>query len=176
MPRDAQDHAVTVAFEEAARAFDHAVEGYLMHRANAAQRIAPVLAADPEFGMAHVLRGYLPMTAYDGAFLPRSREALAEARRHLARATPRERAPAEALSFWIDGEVGRALSTWEDILAEHPRDVLAFRMHHFVAFWSGMPERMLAGVERVLPRWSASVPGWGAVLASRAFAHEECCS
>ena len=114
------------------------------------------------------------MTAYDDTFLPRAREALAEARRHLTRATPREQAHAEALSFWIDGEVGRALSTWEDILAEHPRDVLAFRMHHFVAFWSGMPERMLAGVERVLPRWSASVPGWGAMLASRAFAHEEC--
>ena len=47
-------------------------------------------------------------------------------------------------------------------------------MHHFIAFWSGRPERMLAGVERVLPRWSASVPGWGAVLACRAFANEEC--
>ena len=174
MPRDAQDHTVSAASDEAARAFDHAVEGYLMHRVDAAQRIAPVLAADPGFGMAHVLRGYLPMTAYDGTFLPRAREALAEARRHLARATPRERAHAEALSFWIDGEVGRALSAWEDIISEHPGDVLAFRMHHFVAFWSGMPERMLAGVERVLPRWSAAVPGWGAVLASRAFAHEEC--
>ncbi|MBL6454546.1 tetratricopeptide repeat protein [Belnapia sp. T6] len=174
MPRDAQDHAVTAASEGAVRAFDHAVEGYLMHRADAAQRIAPVLAADPEFGMAHVLKGYLPMTAYDGTFVPRAREALAEARRHLSRATLREQGHVEALSFWIDGEVSRALSTWEDILAEHPRDVLAFRMHHFVAFWSGRPERMLAGVERVLPRWSASVPGWGAVLASRAFAHEEC--
>src|SRR4051794_29508318 len=87
MPRDAQDNTVTAASEEVARAYDRAVEGYLMHRADAAQRIAPVLAADPGFGMAHVLRGYLPMAAYDGAFVPRAREALAEARRHLARAT-----------------------------------------------------------------------------------------
>jgi hypothetical protein len=110
MPRDAQDHAVTAASEGAVRAYDLAVEGYLMHRADAAQRIAPVLAADSGFGMAHILRGYLPMTAYDGAFVPRAREALAEARRHLARAAPRERAHAEALAFWIDGEVGRALA------------------------------------------------------------------
>jgi tetratricopeptide (TPR) repeat protein len=47
-------------------------------------------------------------------------------------------------------------------------------MHHYNAFWSGRPERMLAGVERVLPRWSEAVPGWGAVLACRAFAAEEC--
>jgi hypothetical protein len=55
------------------RAYDRAVEGYLTHRADAAQRIGPLLAADPEFGMAHVLRGYLPMTAYDAAFVPRAR-------------------------------------------------------------------------------------------------------
>ena len=59
-------------------------------------------------------------------------------------------------------------------MEEHPRDVLAFRLHHFNAFWSGRPERMLAGVERVLPHWPADLPGWGAVLACRAFANEEC--
>jgi tetratricopeptide (TPR) repeat protein len=174
MPRDAQDHAITAASEDAVQAYEHAVEGYLLHRADTAQRIAPVLAADAGFGMAHVLRGYLAMTPFDGAFVPRAHEALAEARGHLAHATPRERAHAEALSFWIEGELDRALAAWEEILADHPRDVLAFRMHHFNAFWFGRPERMLAGVERVLPRWSAQVPGWGAVLACRAFASEEC--
>src|SRR5918998_1911247 len=174
MPRDAQDHAVTAASDEAVRAYEHAVEGYLFHRADTMQRIAPVLAADPGFGMAHVLKGYLAMTPFDGAFVPRAREALAEARGHLARATPRERAHAEALSLWTEGEIDRALAAWEEILEAHPRDVLAFRMHHYNAFWSGRPERMLAGVERVLPRWSDAVPGWGAVLACRAFAAEEC--
>ena len=53
MPRDAQDHEVTAASGEAVRAFDHAVEGYLTQRADAAQRIAP------GFGMAHLLKGYL---------------------------------------------------------------------------------------------------------------------
>jgi tetratricopeptide (TPR) repeat protein len=172
--RDAQDHRITAASEEAVRAYEHAVEGYLFHRADTAQRIAPVLAADPEFGMAHVLKGYLAMSPFDCAFVPRAREALAEARGHLARATSRELAHAEALSFWIDDEVDRALVVWEEILADHPRDVLAFRMHHYNSFWSGRPERMLAGVERVLPRWSVQVPGWGAVLACRAFANEEC--
>jgi tetratricopeptide (TPR) repeat protein len=174
MPRDAQDHAVTAASDEAVRAYEHAVEGYLFHRADTMQRIAPVLAADPGFGMAHVLKGYLAMTPFDGAFVPRAREALAQARGHLARATRRERAHAEALSLWTEGEIDRALAAWEEILEAHPRDALAFRMHHYNAFWSGRPERMLAGVERVLPRWSDAVPGWGAVLACRAFAAEEC--
>jgi hypothetical protein len=33
---------------------------------------------------------------------------------------------------------------------------------------------MLAGVERVLPHWSAQTPGWDTVLACRSFANEEC--
>ena len=175
MPRDAQGNAVSAASENAVRAFDHAVHGFLTYRADTAQRLGPMLAADPEFGMAHVLKGCLFMTPFDAAFLPRAREALAEARACLSRAgTGRERAHAEALSFWVEGEIDRALSVWEDVMEEHPRDVLAFRLHHFNAFWTGRPERMLAGVERVLPHWPADLPGWGAVLACRAFANEEC--
>jgi tetratricopeptide (TPR) repeat protein len=174
MPRDAQDYDVTAASEDTVRAYDHAIEGYLTYRADTGQRLAALLAADPEFGMGQVLKGYLTMTPFDGSLVPRAREALAEARRHLAGVTPRERAHAEALSHWVEGEIGRALTAWEEILAEHPRDVLAFRMHHFNCFWSGRPEWMLAGVERVLPHWSAQVPGWGSVLACRAFASEEC--
>ncbi|WP_431267929.1 hypothetical protein [Dankookia sp. P2] len=67
----------------------------------------------------------------------------------------------------------RALAAWEGILAEHPRDILAFRLHHFCAFWLGRPETMLASVERVLPAWSREIPGYGGVLACRSFANEE---
>ena len=175
MPRDAQGNAVSAASEDAVRAYDHAVAGYLTYRADTGRRLAPMLAADPEFGMAHVFKGCLLMAPFDAATVPRAVEALADARRCLSRlGTPRERAHAEALSAWIDGEIGRALAVWEEILEDHPRDVLAFRLHHFNAFWSGSPERMLAGVERVLPHWPADLPGWGAVLACRAFANEEC--
>jgi tetratricopeptide (TPR) repeat protein len=175
MPRDAQGNAVSAASESAARAFDHAVEGYLTYRADTAKRLPPMFAADPEFGLAHVLKGCLLMAPFDAALVPGARGALADADRCIARgATHRERAHAEALRFWTENEIDRALAVWEDILEDHPRDVLAFRLHHFNAFWTGRPERMLAGVERVLPHWPADLPGWGAVLACRAFANEEC--
>ncbi len=56
MPRDAQGHAVTAASDAAQRAYDHAIEGYLTYRADTGQRLAALLAADPEFGMAQVLK------------------------------------------------------------------------------------------------------------------------
>ena len=175
MPRGAQGNAVSAASEVAVRAYDHAVEGFLTFRADTARRLPPVLAADPEFGMAHVLKGCLLMAPFDSALVPGARAALTDARRCIARgATHRERAHAEALAFWTEGEIDQALAAWEEILEDHPRDVLAFRLHHFSAFWTGRPERMLAGMERVLPHWPADLPGWGAVLACRAFANEEC--
>lgn len=175
MPRDVQGNAVSAASEHAARAFDHAVAGYLAYRADTARRLPPMFEADPDFGMAHVLKGCLFMAPFDAALAPRAREALADARRCMARgATHRERAHAAALAAWSEGEIDRALAVWEEVLEDHPRDVLAFRLHHYNAFWHGQPERMLAGVERVLPHWPADLPGWGTVLACRAFANEEC--
>lgn len=174
MPTDAQGNLLTTTSEDAARAFDHTVEGYLGFRADTAQRLATLLATHPDLGMAHLIKGYLSMLPCDAGFVPRARQALADAQEHLARATPRERAHAQALAHWIDGDIDPALTVWEQILADNPRDVLAFRLHHFAAFWCGRPEQMLAAVQRVLPHWSASVPSWGAALACSAFANEEC--
>ncbi len=93
MPRDAQGDAVSAASEDAVRAYDHAVEGYLTYRADTARRLAALLEADPEFGTAHVLKGCLLMAPFDATLVPRAREALADACRCLSRggATHRER-------------------------------------------------------------------------------------
>ena len=49
--------------------------------------------------------------------------------------------------------------TWEQILDEHPLDVLAFRLHHFLAFWYGRPEVMArAGRCRVRALERPSLP------------------
>ena len=64
--------------------------------------------------------------------------------------------------IWIDGEPDRAAAIWEQILGEHPRDVLAFRLAHFVNFWLGRPDVMLASVLGVERHWSAGLPGYGA--------------
>ena len=63
---------------------------------------------------------------------------------------------------------------WDQILLNHPRDVLAFRLAHFVNFWLGRPDEMLASVERVTPAWSPELPGYVSLLACRCFASEEC--
>jgi len=51
--------------------------------------------------------------------------------------------------------------------------VLAFRLHHFQAFWHGRPDLMVAQADTALRHWSPELAGWPALLACRCFAHEE---
>ena len=92
--------------------------------------------------MLQVLKGCFAMLAYKPQHVQGARDALAAAEPALARATERERAARRrAGAPGPKDEMDRALAIWEQILADHPRDVLAFRLHHFCAFWLGRPER-----------------------------------
>ncbi len=162
-----------MASDEAVAAWNHLVSGYLGYRADAPARLKALLAADAEAPMAHVMRGSFAMLAFNRAYVPAAREAASTAARLAASATPREQAHAAALSAWADGALETALSTWRGILAEHPHDVVAFRMHHFLAFWMGRPEEMAASAASVRPAWDASVPAHSAMLGCFAFAAEE---
>jgi tetratricopeptide (TPR) repeat protein len=174
MFQDAHGLHVTATSVAAVQAFDAALMGYLKYRADTPQRLATLLGVDPAFGMAHCLKGYFAMLSYKQAAVPMAEAAVSDARRLTDRATSRERAHVAALQLWIDGEPDRAASVWEQILSEHPRDVLAFRLAHFVNFWLGRPDAMLASVLGVERHWSDELPGYGAILACRCFAHEEC--
>jgi tetratricopeptide (TPR) repeat protein len=171
MATDAQGLSLTAASDAAAAALDHTVAGYLSYRADAGARLKALLALDPEMPMAQVLKGAFAMLAYNAAQLPRAREAAAAAARLAG--TDRERAHAAALAAWAEGDLDAALAGWEAIMAAHPHDILAFRLHHFSAFWLGRAGQMLRAVEAVAPRWSAAIPGYGSILACRCFAQEE---
>jgi tetratricopeptide (TPR) repeat protein len=174
MREDSQGLALSTDSDQAAAAFAHVIAGYLGYRADLPARMAALMAADAEFGLAHCLQGYMAMLGFKQALVPAARQAAASAARLTAHATPRERRHAAALAAWVDGELEQAIAIWEAILAEHPHDVLAIRLSHFVNFWLGRAADMAASIERVLPHWSVSMPGYATLLACRCFALEEC--
>ncbi len=173
MHSDIRGLEITAASAEAVRAFDYAIDGYLTYRADIPQRLGAVFALDPEFGMAHVLKGYFAMLAYKQAALPMARQALHDAWRYINTGTPREHAHVAALEAWVDGQPDRAAEVWDQILCDHPHDILAFRLAHFVNFWLGRPEAMLSSVLSVEKHWSEAQPGYNSILGCRCFAHEE---
>ncbi len=173
MLTDSQGLAMTAPSSAAVEAFDHTVAGYLGYRADLPKRLEALLRAAPDMPMALVLKGYLMMLAFKQANLGAARAALAAAEINATSVTPRERAHMAALAAWIKGDVESTLRIWEQILSQDPRDVLAFRLHHFTAFWMGQAERMARSVDRVMPAFGDTEATTAALLACKAFAYEE---
>src|SRR6187401_2126087 len=109
---------------EGAAAFDRTLIGYLKYRADSGQRLADTLAADGEFTLAHCLKGYFAMLSYKQANVPTAQDAAQNARRFGAKAMPREQSHVASLAAWIGGDLDGALGVWEQILSQHPLDVL----------------------------------------------------
>lgn len=87
----------------------------------------------------------------------------------------RERAHAGALQEAVlHGDYRSARAGYDRLLHEAPRDFLALWASQLVDYYLGEPQATRARVERVLPGWSASNPGYHAVLAMHAFGLEEC--
>ncbi|HUH86358.1 MAG TPA: tetratricopeptide repeat protein, partial [Stellaceae bacterium] len=174
MPKDQHGLAITTSSEDAAQGFDGAFQAYLKYRADLPQHLARTLAADPEFGLAHCLSGYLALLSLKLANVAAAAAAARAARAMTVKATAREQAHVAALEAWIAGDIDGSLRIWDDLVRQHPTDLLAFRLAHFHNFWLGRRDAMRASAEQVLPNWDREMSGYGTVLSCRCFAEEEC--
>src|SRR5258705_10714019 len=113
MHHDIRGLPITTASARSAAAYDHLVAGYLTYRADTPDRLAAVLEADPDFALAHCMKGYFAMLAFKQAVVPMAVELARTAASLAADATPRERSHIAALSPWAGGELDRAIGTWE---------------------------------------------------------------
>src|SRR3974390_2155280 len=155
MARDQHGLEISTTSDDGAKAFDAAITGFLKYRADMPLRVKARTLADPEFALGQCLSGYLGMVAYKQANVEAAAKALESARALEAHANARERAHIRALGLWVGGRMDKALGVFDQIIAEHPTDILAFRLAHFGHFWSGEPRAMRASVDQALPRWSA---------------------
>ncbi len=165
---------VTTADAEAVVALNETLLSYLAIGRKTGGLLKSVFETDPDMIMAHCLKGYFFLLMASGPLQERVPKVLAVAEKGLASATPREQAHVQALKHWAGADPGAAARVWEDILAEHPLDLLAMRLAHHTYFYLGASGEMLESVERIIGAWDESLPGYGFVLGMRSFALEEC--
>lgn len=152
-------------------ALGRVVRRWLEYRADAGRELKSLLETAPEMPMAVVLQAAFLLLIGSAATRPRA-AALALRARELAR-SPDERAHAEALLAWSEGDLAAARRCWDAVLDRDPHDLLALRLQHLSLFWEGDGPGMRAALERRLPAWREADPGFGFVLGMHAFALEE---
>lgn len=170
---DNQDLAITVENSTALAAYNQAMSDLLEYRLTAMPSVKHALEIEPSFCMAHCLRGYMLMmyssfNVYDNASV-----ALENAKRCAQNASLREQRHVRALEFWRLGDLHSACAQWQQILIDHPHDILALRLHHFVSFWMGRTEVLQSAPAAVLPAWTPEMPNYGNVLGMLAFGLQE---
>lgn len=170
---DVRGVPLTAIGVSAVGAYDRAVDAYLSSAGDTAARVEDAVLSDPGMPMAHCLKGYLLLLAGLPDTVARAPASLGAARRLAQSGTSRERAHVAALDAWCAGDLRGAIDTLEAILLDHPRDILAFRLAHYLHFFIGDLHPMRDSAARVLARWDEAVPGYGYVLGCRAFALEE---
>src|SRR5262245_52258119 len=116
MLHDSQELPISTASGLAAAAFSRTIASLLKFRLDTRDHISAALKADPDFALAHCLKGYLVMLTYRQASVPAAKGACARARELSGDVTPRERLHIEALDAWAGGNLDRALNIWESIL------------------------------------------------------------
>jgi len=173
--KDQRGIAFTAASRDAVERFDATMDEYVHFGTDTGARLKETLAADPEFAMAHVLRGCFMQLFCIPALTEKAGQSLAKARQasESRGADPREGHHIAALAAWISGDMDTALEHWEAILLDHPRDMLALKLSQFIHFYLGDSRRQRDSIARVLDAWGEDTPGHANVLGMYAFGLEE---
>ena len=136
--------------------------------------IEEALKHAPDFVLGHAFRALALMTFTERRFAERARVSVASAESLLGRAHPRERGLVAAARSLVEGDWGGACTALDRVLVDHPRDALALQAAHLIDFFRGDSLNLRNRIARVLPAWSADVPGYSYILGMYAFGLEEC--
>ena len=174
MLHDHRGLAVSTSSTTALEHFETALAQFHAYRGDPVATLDQALAADESFVLAHLAKAFMLVTAGEGRFLPVARDAVARAAAGGAQANPRERALTGAARQLVDGDWHGASRSFDAVLRQWPRDALTIQTAHLMDFYRGDALNLRNRISRVLPAWSATLPGYSYVLGMHAFGLEEC--
>ena len=173
MHEDERGHAMTTESAEAAAALDLAIHNFLHWKAAIMPNVQAALAADPAFGMGHIVLGLILHGARNVHFQGKIDQALASAHKQATVMTARENLYLSALDAAHRGQLTQSVSCFELILEKHPRDLFAQRLAQMELFWIGEMDWSAAISSHVHRHWDETIASYGVHLSCRAFDLEE---
>jgi len=158
---------------DAARHLSAGIRSFNHWQLDVMDHVDAALAADPDFAMAHILKGLAMVGARSAAYQPVVDAAYAAAKPFAADISPHERLYLDALAHLKDQRPAEAATCYEYIVAAHPTDLLAHRLVQQELFWMGEADWMRSLVERAAPAWTSELADYPLFLSVRSFSNEE---
>jgi tetratricopeptide (TPR) repeat protein len=172
--KDARGVALTGGSAAALESYELALGALRTYRGDPVALLDQAIAAAPGFAAAHVAKALVLMTFFERRFASLALEALDAGQAAITGGNARERALGAAARQLAEGDWHGGVRALDRVLVENPRDILALQVAHLVDFNRGDALNLRNRVARVLPRWSATLPGYSYVLGMHSFGLEEC--
>jgi tetratricopeptide (TPR) repeat protein len=166
-----QEHTLSGATADAVVHYDLAVEAFNIYRGDPIASLAQAIEIAPDFAMAHILKAHLLGLATEPEATAQARVALATVKS--LRLNEREASHAAALDRLLAGEWTAAAQLLDRHNMRFPHDLVALQSGHLMDFYRASARNLRDRIARVLPRWSADLPGYPIVLGMYAFGLEE---
>lgn len=168
---DPQGYRLSGATEGAAQHYAGAITAFNFFLGDPIGPLDAALAEAPGFTMAHVLKAHLFALTTETAATALARESLAAARD--CAMDDREAGHIAALEQLLAGNWTVAAQILDRHQMDWPCDIVALQSGHNMDFFRADARDLRDRVARVLPEWSADMPGHSVVLGMYAFGLEE---
>jgi len=154
--------------------FERALDDYLSFNNDPETLTDELLRDDPEFIMRHCFKAALNLLAMERSTLDAVASSVANLDTLVESATDHEREHIAAIKTWFAGDLHGAVAHWERALLLNPRDMVAVRLCHDLAFFLGDSRNLRDTVGRVRSQWSEDTPGYGYLLGMHSFGLAGC--
>lgn len=171
MIRDTQGNALSGATVEATQLFNEAVEAFNLYRGDPVAMLDRAVEAAPDFAMAHILKAHLFGLATEPE-ASREAKAIVDTVKTL-RLSEREASHVAALDLLLAGQWTTAAQALGRHNVDYPHDIVALQSGHLTDFFRANARDLRDRVARVLPKWSADMPGYSILLGMYSFGLEE---
>jgi len=173
MFKDLRGLEYTVASGLAMSAFDQTIDAFFRLSEDTGACLKVTLEADPTMPMAHCLQGYFFLFMASTPLIERAKKSYRIALDNSSGVSPREQAHIVALGHWCEDDKNRAMQIWDQILTDHPLDVVALRLGYYANLYLGNSNAMRHSLESTLHAWDPLMPNYSHFLGMRSFAFEE---
>ena len=171
MITDQQGNVLSGATVEASVLFNQAVDAFNIYRGDPVRLLDQAIEVAPNFAMAHIVKAHLLGLATEPD-ATRDAKAILDTAKSL-RLSDREASHVAALDLLVEGEWSAAATALDRHNADHPRDIVALQSGHLMDFSRANARSLRDRIARVLPKWSAEMPGYSILLGMHAFGLEE---